>query len=165
VDCGVGRNPVHPPELVDTQSQSHLGRWIYLRERPRHRAGEKMVQKDVTSTRRNVSRETIREMPGMDATNDIFRLQAGYITLLGLMHKDPSNRIYPDQEVSLEEISGIVQSLTPQDLTSVVKDMINIHKDPKHGTQKKNSEVKTKQLYSKKRNFLIEKEPSLRAKN
>jgi outer membrane receptor protein involved in Fe transport len=42
-------------------------------------AEQKMVQKDVTSTRRTVSQETIRSTPGLDATTDIFRLQAGTV--------------------------------------------------------------------------------------
>ncbi|MBM4160361.1 MAG: TonB-dependent receptor [Ignavibacteria bacterium] len=42
-------------------------------------AEQKMVQKDVTSTRRLVSRENIRETPGLEYTTDIFKLQAGTI--------------------------------------------------------------------------------------
>jgi outer membrane receptor protein involved in Fe transport len=42
-------------------------------------AEQKMVQKDVTSTRRTVSQETIRMTPGLDATTDIFKLQAGTV--------------------------------------------------------------------------------------
>ena len=42
-------------------------------------AEQKLVQKDVTSTRRTVSRETIRETPGMESATDIFKLQAGTI--------------------------------------------------------------------------------------
>ncbi|MEK6756738.1 MAG: carboxypeptidase-like regulatory domain-containing protein, partial [Bacteroidota bacterium] len=42
-------------------------------------AEQKMVQKDVTSTRRIVSRENIRETPGLESTTDIFKLQAGTI--------------------------------------------------------------------------------------
>jgi outer membrane receptor protein involved in Fe transport len=42
-------------------------------------AEQKMVQKDVTSTRRTVSQNTIRNTPGLDATTDIFKLQAGAV--------------------------------------------------------------------------------------
>ncbi len=42
-------------------------------------AEQKMVQKDVTSTRRTVSQETIQRTPGLDATTDIFKLQAGTV--------------------------------------------------------------------------------------
>ena len=42
-------------------------------------AEQKMVQKDVTSTRRLISRETIMETPGLESTLDIFKLQAGAI--------------------------------------------------------------------------------------
>ncbi|MCC6397147.1 MAG: TonB-dependent receptor [Bacteroidetes bacterium] len=42
-------------------------------------AEQKMVQKDVTSTRRTVSQSTIRETPGLEAMTDIFKLQAGTI--------------------------------------------------------------------------------------
>lgn len=42
-------------------------------------AEQKMVQKDVTSTRRTVSQNTIRETPGLDATTDIFKLQGGTV--------------------------------------------------------------------------------------
>jgi outer membrane receptor protein involved in Fe transport len=42
-------------------------------------AEQKMVQKDVTSTRRTVSQGQIRETPGLDATTDIFKLQAGTV--------------------------------------------------------------------------------------
>jgi len=42
-------------------------------------AEQKMVQKDITSTRRTVSQKTIRETPGLDATTDIFKLQAGTV--------------------------------------------------------------------------------------
>lgn len=42
-------------------------------------AEQKMVQKDVTSTRRTVSQSQIRETPGLDATTDIFKLQAGAV--------------------------------------------------------------------------------------
>lgn len=42
-------------------------------------AEQKMVQKDVTSTRRTVSRETIRATPGLESATDIFKLQAGAI--------------------------------------------------------------------------------------
>ncbi len=40
-------------------------------------AQQKLVQKDVTSTRRTMSREEIRELPGMETTRDFFRSQAG----------------------------------------------------------------------------------------
>lgn len=40
-------------------------------------AERKMVQKDVTSTRRTVTRENMAETPGMESTNDIFSLQGG----------------------------------------------------------------------------------------
>jgi outer membrane receptor protein involved in Fe transport len=42
-------------------------------------AEQKMVQKDVTSTRRTVSQEVIRQTPGLDNTTDIFKLQAGSV--------------------------------------------------------------------------------------
>ena len=42
-------------------------------------AEQKMVQKDVTSTRRTVSRETILSTPGLESATDIFKLQAGSI--------------------------------------------------------------------------------------
>lgn len=42
-------------------------------------AEQKMVQKDVTSTRRTVSQSTIRETPGLEAMTDIFKLQAGTV--------------------------------------------------------------------------------------
>lgn len=42
-------------------------------------AEQKLVQKDVTSTRRTVSRETIRETPGLESAADIFKLQAGTV--------------------------------------------------------------------------------------
>ena len=42
-------------------------------------AEQKMVQKDVTSTRRTVSQGTIRETPGLDAIGDIFKLQGGTV--------------------------------------------------------------------------------------
>ncbi len=40
-------------------------------------AEQKMVQKDITSTRRTVTQETMRETPGLDAMSDVFKLQAG----------------------------------------------------------------------------------------
>jgi len=40
-------------------------------------AEQKLVQKDVTSTRRTVSSEIIRETPGLESTRDIFKLQGG----------------------------------------------------------------------------------------
>lgn len=40
-------------------------------------AEKKMVQKDVTSTRRTVSRENMLETPGLEKTTDIFALQGG----------------------------------------------------------------------------------------
>ncbi len=46
-------------------------------------AEQKMVQKDVTSTRRTVSQTTIRETPGLDAMGDIFKLQAGAVLTAG----------------------------------------------------------------------------------
>jgi len=42
-------------------------------------AEQKLVQKDVTSTRRKVSSETIQATPGMESATDIFKLQAGAI--------------------------------------------------------------------------------------
>lgn len=42
-------------------------------------AEQKMVQKDITSTRRTVSRETMKDTPGMESTADIFKLQAGTV--------------------------------------------------------------------------------------
>jgi outer membrane receptor for ferrienterochelin and colicin len=42
-------------------------------------AEQKLVQKDVTSTRRTVSRETIQSTPGMTSATDVFKLQAGAI--------------------------------------------------------------------------------------
>jgi outer membrane receptor protein involved in Fe transport len=42
-------------------------------------AEQKMVQKDITSTRRTVSQNTIRSTPGLDATTDIFKLQGGTV--------------------------------------------------------------------------------------
>jgi outer membrane receptor for ferrienterochelin and colicin len=40
-------------------------------------AEQKIVQKDVTSTRRTVSRETLAETPGMQSALDVFKLQGG----------------------------------------------------------------------------------------
>jgi len=40
-------------------------------------AEQKMVQKDITSTRKTVSRESMNELPGMESTSDIFKLQGG----------------------------------------------------------------------------------------
>jgi outer membrane receptor protein involved in Fe transport len=42
-------------------------------------AKQNPVQKDVTSTRRTVTRETMLETPGMQSASDIFKLQAGTI--------------------------------------------------------------------------------------
>jgi outer membrane receptor protein involved in Fe transport len=42
-------------------------------------AEQKLVQKDVTSTRRTVSRETIQATPGMESATDVFKLQGGAI--------------------------------------------------------------------------------------
>ncbi len=42
-------------------------------------AEQKMVQKDITSTRKTVSRETMKDTPGMESTADIFKLQGGTI--------------------------------------------------------------------------------------
>lgn len=42
-------------------------------------AEQKLVQKDVTSTRRTVSRETIKETPGLESATDIFKLQGGTV--------------------------------------------------------------------------------------
>jgi outer membrane receptor protein involved in Fe transport len=42
-------------------------------------AEQNPIQKDVTSTRRTVNRETMRETPGMESTADVFKLQAGTI--------------------------------------------------------------------------------------
>ena len=42
-------------------------------------AEQKLVQKDVTSTRRTVSRETIQSTPGMESATDIFKLQGGTV--------------------------------------------------------------------------------------
>jgi outer membrane receptor protein involved in Fe transport len=42
-------------------------------------AEQKMVLKDVTSTRRTVTSQTIRETPGLESATDIFKLQAGTI--------------------------------------------------------------------------------------
>jgi outer membrane receptor protein involved in Fe transport len=40
-------------------------------------AEQKLVQRDVTSTRRTITQENIRETPGLESTADIFKLQAG----------------------------------------------------------------------------------------
>ena len=42
-------------------------------------AEKKLVQKDVTSTRREVTQENIRETPGLESVTDIFKVQAGAI--------------------------------------------------------------------------------------
>ena len=42
-------------------------------------AEQKMVQKDITSTRRTVSRETMKETPGIESATDIFKLQGGSV--------------------------------------------------------------------------------------
>lgn len=42
-------------------------------------AEQKMVQKDVTSTRRTVTQETMRETPGLNVMSDVFKLQAGTV--------------------------------------------------------------------------------------
>lgn len=42
-------------------------------------AEQKMVQKDITSTRRTVSREKMKDTPGMESTADIFKLQGGTV--------------------------------------------------------------------------------------
>ena len=52
------------------QSSVQLGEVVITAE-------QKLVQKDVTSTRRTVSRETMRETPGLESTADIFKVQAG----------------------------------------------------------------------------------------
>ncbi|HEX9005925.1 MAG TPA: carboxypeptidase-like regulatory domain-containing protein, partial [Bacteroidota bacterium] len=44
-------------------------------------AEQKLVQKDVTSTRRTVSRETIEATPGLESVSDIFRLTGGAIQI------------------------------------------------------------------------------------
>lgn len=49
-------------------------------------AEQKMVQKDITSTRKTISRESMNQLPGVESTYDIFKLQAG--TILGI---DPQN--------------------------------------------------------------------------
>ncbi|MDO8549678.1 MAG: carboxypeptidase-like regulatory domain-containing protein, partial [Ignavibacteria bacterium] len=49
-------------------------------------AEQKMVQKDITSTRKTVSRESMDELPGFENTSEIFKLQGG--TILGV---DPQN--------------------------------------------------------------------------
>lgn len=40
-------------------------------------AEQKLVQRDITSTRRTISREGIRQTPGLESTADFFRIQAG----------------------------------------------------------------------------------------
>src|SRR4030066_1048992 len=40
-------------------------------------AKSKFIQKDVTSTRREITREDIRETPGLESVTDIFKVQAG----------------------------------------------------------------------------------------
>lgn len=40
-------------------------------------AENKLIQKDVTSTQRQVTRENIRETPGLESVTDIFKMQAG----------------------------------------------------------------------------------------
>jgi len=42
-------------------------------------AENKFIQKDVTSTRREITREDIRETPGLESVTDIFKVQAGAI--------------------------------------------------------------------------------------
>jgi outer membrane receptor protein involved in Fe transport len=43
-------------------------------------AEQKTIQKDVTSTRRTVSRQEILEIPGMEFSSDIFKLQGGVVS-------------------------------------------------------------------------------------
>ncbi|MCX6150907.1 MAG: TonB-dependent receptor [Ignavibacteriales bacterium] len=45
------------------------------------KAQRTLVQKDITSTRRTVTRETIKDVPGLETTADVFKLQGG--TVLG----------------------------------------------------------------------------------
>jgi len=59
-----------------------------------------------------------------DVKDSLLRVQAGFLTMLGVLHKDPNNNLYPKQEVSLDEASLVVQSLTPQDLADVVSELI-----------------------------------------
>lgn len=40
-------------------------------------AEQKLVQKDVTSTRRTISQESIRAMPGLESSTDFFKVQSG----------------------------------------------------------------------------------------
>lgn len=40
-------------------------------------AEQKLVQKDITSTRRTISQESIRELPGLESTTDFFKVQSG----------------------------------------------------------------------------------------
>lgn len=40
-------------------------------------AEQKMIQKDITSTRKTISREDFTELPGFETTKDIFKLQGG----------------------------------------------------------------------------------------
>lgn len=42
-------------------------------------AEQKLVQKDITSTRRTITQENIKETPGLYSTSDIFRLQGGTV--------------------------------------------------------------------------------------
>lgn len=42
-------------------------------------AENKLIQKDVTSTRREITRDNIRETPGLESVTDIFKVQAGTI--------------------------------------------------------------------------------------
>ncbi len=44
-------------------------------------AEQKMVQKDITSTRRTVSRDKMQDTPGMESTADIFKLQGGTVLM------------------------------------------------------------------------------------
>ncbi len=64
-------------------------------------AEQKMVQKDVTSTRRTVSQSTIRETPGLDATTDIFKLQAGTV----LTASPPTLRLADGQQLQVRDES------------------------------------------------------------
>lgn len=40
-------------------------------------AEQKLIQKDITSTRRTISQETIKKTPGLESATDVFKLQAG----------------------------------------------------------------------------------------
>ncbi|MBI4535888.1 MAG: TonB-dependent receptor, partial [Ignavibacteriae bacterium] len=75
----------HPIRIKDVKVQVDLTTTINIQLESRVieapivevTAERKMVQKDVTSTRRTVTRENMLETPAIESTNDIFKLQGG----------------------------------------------------------------------------------------